>query len=177
MTLNEIVTVIALIAGPVIAVSITLWYQRRSEKRSAKERLFSVLMAHRRSNPPTLEWVQALNLIDVIFQNHSSVLTKWRELYDLMNHPATQINWGQVGHVRIELLSEMAAALGYQRLRQTDIDRFYYPQLLADQAAAQTDLQSELLRVLKDTKSLRADPPSLNNPTAKQRAWGGLGAA
>ena len=49
-----------------------------------KERLFSVLMAQRRSDPPTLEWVQALNLIDVVFQDKTSVVNKWRELYDLL---------------------------------------------------------------------------------------------
>jgi hypothetical protein len=157
-TTIEVVTVIALIAGPVIAVIVTLWYQKRSEKRAAKERLFSVLMAHRRSNPPNLEWVQALNLIDVVFQDKTSVVNKWRELYDLLNQPPERINWIQVGHVRIELLSEIAIALGYRRLKQTDIDRYYAPQVLTDQATMQGDMQKELLRVLRDTKSLRIDP-------------------
>jgi hypothetical protein len=156
-TTIEITTVIALIAGPTIAVALTLWYQRRGEKRSAKERLFAVLMAHRGSIPPTVEWANALNLIDVVFQDNLPVVNKWRELYDLLNRPTVQINWGQVGHGRIELLSEMATALGYRRLKQTDIDRFYAPQAHADQATIQGDLQKEFLRVLKDTKSLHVE--------------------
>ena len=115
-------------------------------------------MAHRRSIPVTIEWVQSLNLIDAVFQDCGSVVRKWRELYDLMNHPQDQINWNQVGHVRIELLSEMALALGYKRLNQIDIDRFYMPQVLVDQATMQGEIQTEFLRVLKATQSLHGTP-------------------
>ena len=62
-TVIEVVTVIALVAGPAIAVLITLWYQRRTEKRAAKERLFVTLMAHRKSVPPAPDWTSALNLM------------------------------------------------------------------------------------------------------------------
>jgi hypothetical protein len=49
----------------------------------------------------------------------------------------------------------MAIVLGYQRLKQTDIDRFYAPQAFGDQAAMQGDLQKELLRVLKATPTAK----------------------
>jgi hypothetical protein len=45
MELKDIVAVIALILGPVIAVLITFWCQRRRQKYDAKERLFLGLMA------------------------------------------------------------------------------------------------------------------------------------
>ena len=156
MEFKDWVTTIALILGPVIAVIITLWYQKRSERQNAKQRLFTVLMGQRRSNPPTFEWVNALNLIDVVFQDNRAVVDKWHELYDALNQPSAQINWQRVGHLQIELLSEMAICLGYRRLRQTDIDRFYAPQAHATQGALTQDLQTELLRVLKSTESLHA---------------------
>jgi hypothetical protein len=56
--------------------------------------------------------------------------------------------------LRIELLSEMAVSLGYSRLSQTDIDRFYSPQAMGDEAAAQKELRDELVRVLKATETL-----------------------
>jgi hypothetical protein len=157
-TPTEIITIVALLVGPLMAVIITLWQQSRGEKRSAKARLFAMLMAHRRSNPPPIEYVNSLNLIDVVFRDNPAVVSKWRELYDLLNHPHAQINWIQVGHARIELLSEMATCLGYRRLRQIDIDRFYMPQALETEAAAQKELRDELMRVLKDTKSLSSVP-------------------
>lgn len=155
MEWKDIITTIALILGPTIAVIITLWHQRRQQKRDAKERLFSVLMAHRRTNPPTFEWANALNLIDVIFDDDRAVITKWHELYNIVSQ--TQVNWSQWGHTYIELLSEMAKALGYRRLQQTDIDRFYAPQAHGTQAALTQEMQIELLRVLKATQTLRIE--------------------
>ena len=58
----------------------------------------------------------------------------------------------------LNCLSEIAIALGYRRLKQTDIDRYYAPQVLSDQATMQGDIQKEFLQVLRDTKSLPIDP-------------------
>lgn len=126
METKDIATVTALILGPVIAVLITFWYQRRRQKYDAKEKLFLGLMAQRRINPPTFEWANALNVIDVVFADNRAVVEKWHDLYKIVDQP--QINWSQWGHTYIELLSEMAKVLGYRRLQQTDIDRFYAPQ-------------------------------------------------
>jgi hypothetical protein len=52
----------------------------------------------------------------------------------------------------------MATVLGYRRLRQTDIDRFYAPQAHGTQAALTQELQTEFLRVLKATHSLQTKP-------------------
>jgi hypothetical protein len=158
MEAKDWITVAALILGPVVAVIITLWFQKRSEKQTAKQRLFAALMSQRVPNPPTSDWVNGLNLIDVVFQDDRSVVDKWHELFDSMNHSPSQLNNQRIGHLRIELLSEMAVSLGYNRLSQTDIDRFYKPQAMGDEAAAQMELRTELVRVLKDTKSLQAVP-------------------
>ena len=82
-------------------------------------------MAQRRINPPTFEWANALNVIDVVFADNRKVVNKWHELFRIVDQ--TPVNWGQWGHTYIELLSEMAAALGYRQLQQTDIDRFTAP--------------------------------------------------
>jgi uncharacterized protein DUF6680 len=158
MEMKDWLTLVALFLGPTSAVIITLWYQKRSEKRSTQGRLFAILMGHRQSNPPPTEWVTGLNLIDVVFEDHRAVVNKWHELYQTLNHPPEQINMRQVGHLRIELLSEMAVALGYHRLSQTDIDRFYAPQVFATQGALSQELQTELLRVLKATQSVHGTP-------------------
>ena len=152
MEFKDIITTIALIAGPVIAVIITLWYQRRSDKRAAGERLFTALMAHRRSMPPTAEWASALNLIDVAYYDCSIVVKHWHSLFDiLMTIP---LNMQRYNHQYIELLSAMSVTLGYRSIQQTDIDKFYAPQAHGDQAALNAELQKEFLRVLKATASL-----------------------
>jgi hypothetical protein len=156
MEAKDWITVAALITGPVAAVIITLWYQNRSQKYAAKERLFLTLMAHRRSNPPTFDWASSLNLIDVVFADSVAVVEKWHDLYNIVIQ--VPVNWGQWNHTYIELLSEMATVLNYRRLRQTDIDRYYAPEAHSKQAVLIQDVQTELLRVLKATQSLRAMP-------------------
>lgn len=156
MTTAETLTVIALLVGPLSAVGITLWHQRTTRKYDAKERLFLALMAHRRSNPPTFDWANSLNLIDVVFADNRPVVDKWHELYDIVIQ--SQVNWAQWNHTYIDLLSEMATALGYNQLRQTDIDRYYTPTAHGTQAALNQDTQTELLRILKATGSLQATP-------------------
>jgi len=153
-----VLTLLAILFSPVIAVCITLWWQNRKEKRDAKIRLFTTLMAQRKTTPPTYDWVQALNLIDVVFAKDEEVVRLWHELYALFQNPQrTQTQ----DHKYIELLSEMASVLGYRKLKQTDIDKFYYPQSYIDALLAQNEAQAQWLRVLKNTEHFLAEPRSL----------------
>lgn len=141
---------------PIIAVLITLWHQDRAQKRTTKERLFLTLMAHRRVMPPTFDWANALNVIDVVFAGHSEVLRKWHEFFNIVT--SVQPDWGRWNHTYIEMLSGMAKVLGYKRLEQTQIDRFYAPQAHGTQAALNQDPQQELLRVLRGTEAIHVTP-------------------
>jgi hypothetical protein len=165
METKDVVTIIALILGPVIAVIITLWSQKRSEKLNAKRQLFVTLMANRRAGP-NREWVNALNLIDVIYAGETRIVQLWHQLYDVLN--VQTINQQAFTHKYLDLLSAMATSLGYRSLTQTDIDKFYMPQALGDQAQLSLEAQTELLRVLKATPTLRqvggAAPADLVQP-------------
>ena len=57
---------------------------------------------------------------------------------------------------KLDLLSEMANALGYKDLKQTEIDRFYSPKYFANVQSSQNALTSELIRVLSHSKSYAA---------------------
>ena len=152
MEAKDIITVIALVLGPVSAVIITLWHQRRSERNAAKRQLFLTLMANRKA-APTPNWVSALNLIDVVYADDKRVVELWHKLYDTLN--SLPINNQQFTHQHLNLLSTMAGSLGYRSLQQTDIDKFYAPQGLGDQATLQAETQKEWLRVLKATPTLK----------------------
>lgn len=145
--------------GQILAVAIIpiiLWigsvkYQNRKAKRDAQLQLFLTLMANRKSTPITREWVDALNTIDVVFQNDFKVRQAWREYLDSLN--------GQSPHFEnnnaflLDLLSEMALTLGYKNLKQTEIDRFYTPTYFGSQMSRQEILFEENLRVLMRSKS------------------------
>lgn len=149
-------TLIALFLGPVSAVAITLWHQRRTEKRASKERLFITLMAHRKSFPPTFDWAQALNLIDVVYAKHPKIVKLWHDLYDILCQ--VPISDQKFNHKYLDLLSAMAKVLGYKTLHQTDIDKFYSPQAHGTHAQQQQELAQELLRVLKASGSIGTTP-------------------
>jgi hypothetical protein len=148
----EIVNVMAILLSPVIAVLVTLWHQRRTVKRDAMHRLFITLMAHRKTILPDAEWVSALNVIDVEFAGHKEVLNCWHSYYDAVSE--SPMNNQKVNHCYIELMTAMAQALGYEHLKQTDIDKFYSPMSFGDQLTSSKKLQTELIRVLESTESL-----------------------
>ena len=143
------INILAIILGPIVAIIITLTYQTHKEKRDTQMRLFLTLMAHRKAFPPTFAWVESLNLIDVVFAKHPKVVQLWHEYYDYL-HEKTE-DYTKREHKDLELLSAMAQCLGYKKLQQTDIDKFYTPIAHGDQAALNYKVQTELLRVLENT--------------------------
>ena len=111
--------------------------------------------------PVSYEFTAALNLIDVVFAKDQSVVKFWYELTLLYQNPlATETQ----NHKYIELLSEMASVLGFRKLQQTDIDKFYYPRSHAEALKAQIEWQTEWLRVLKKTDHFLAVPRASDAP-------------
>ena len=152
-TLQFVINVIVILLGPIAAVCITIFYQRYREKHSAKMRLFLNLMAHRKSYPPSISWAESLNLIDVVFEKHRMVVNLWHEYYDLLCDSNKDQQTRE--HKYLDLLSEMAKALGYKELQQTDIDKFYSPVAHADQKELNHKVQIEFLRVLENTEAFQ----------------------
>ena len=91
-------------------------------------------------------------MIDVVYADTANVLAKWHQLYDCLN--TKPLPESRVEHLRLELLSEMAKALGYKDLQQTDIDKFYVPEQHSQNAQRVFEVQTEFLRVLKASKNM-----------------------
>lgn len=158
LAITAIFTLIAALGG----ASLTLWWQRRKEKRDAKLRVFSTLMMHRRSIPPHIEWVNALNLIDIAFAGDEQVLNKWHTMYGLLHNQ--QAGTEQYQHTYLEMLSSMAQVLGYKKLQQTDIDKFYTPQAFATQANSNAEFQALVAGFFTNVNSL-IEQQKFNIPT------------
>jgi hypothetical protein len=141
------INIVAILISPMFAVCITLWYQNRAEKIKTKKRVFFVLMKHRNSIHIPPEYVEALNSIDVVFHNQQEIINLWVRYYDSLSNPNPNVQ--QRGHLHIDLLSAIAKHLGYENLKQTQIDRYYEPQLYQNQLARQQEISDELLRTLK----------------------------
>ncbi len=134
MPLFEIVTVAALVIGPIvgalIAFGLQRWSQNKAAIRAHKEYVFNQIMATRGGPDLQLQTVQAMNMIDVAFGEDAEVRRIWKEYYDLLLEPVDPQGkrYEQWEKKRNELLHAMAKAIGYGKsLQQWDVDRVYRP--------------------------------------------------
>jgi hypothetical protein len=75
------VTTAAIIIGPLAAVLISTWLDRRRAGTDRRQAVFRSLMKTRR-NWGSIEHVEALNLIEVEFHGRTKVLGAYRQLFD-----------------------------------------------------------------------------------------------
>lgn len=127
MTLSETLTIIALVIVPIGSVIITIWYQNRKEQRDQKRRTFFTLVALRDSMPIPYDFVTALNTIDIVFHDDSKVLAAWKKYYQNLNSDNSPANLKARLDLKLDLLYEMAQALGYTKWRQTEMGSYYQP--------------------------------------------------
>lgn len=88
ITWFEIFTLIALIAGPVIAVIIARYMDTRRAKRERRMDIFRTLMRTRRSRLMP-DHVGALNLVEIEFKDEAAVITEWKAYFEHLgiDHP------------------------------------------------------------------------------------------
>jgi hypothetical protein len=135
------------------AVFLTLKWQARQEKRDSKLNLFTTLMMHRKADPPNQAWVNALNLIDVVFYDSPKVLECWHKLYSILSDEP-QVGTEAHRHQYISMLYEMGKVLDYANLQQIDIDKFYSPKIYAQQAQVNAMMQGEIMAFFRNAGSL-----------------------
>jgi hypothetical protein len=120
--------VFATFAGPIAAVLITRWIDKRRAERERQLDIFRALMRTRRAALQP-DHVNALNLVEIEFHNVQAVLTAYRDLMRHINVAAAQNEQWLARHRSLltRLLSEMAGALGYT-IEQLDVfEGGYYP--------------------------------------------------
>ena len=138
--------IIAVAIIPIIVWILGIQSQDRRTKKDAQLNLFLTLMANRKSNPITKEWIDALNTIDVVFQDNIKVRHAWREYLDSLNNKSPHFETSN--SFLLDLLSEMSMAVGYGNLKQTEIDRFYLPVYFTNQLKASEDLTQSFQKTL-----------------------------
>jgi hypothetical protein len=113
--------------SPVDSVKVGRQLSNEQQKDNAKRNLFLTLFALRGS-PLSFDFVRGLNQIDIVFEDSQLVLDAWHTHYDSLQIKG-QVNENQIWDLqRADLLSVMAVSLGYNRIRQTDMMKNYYPE-------------------------------------------------
>ena len=170
-----VVSIVAIIAGPLFTLLLQRWTENRREKRQTRQYVFRTLMMYR-ATPLNPQYVQALNLIDVVFNSKRSakeelVRKDWKIMLDHLNNNKDRIDFGEgVRSHSAKLLSDMGACLGYN-LDEVYMKRHaYQPQALANIENEQQSLRTLLLEVLRGNKRIPVsmfpeDFPELRLPT------------
>jgi hypothetical protein len=161
----SVVTIIALFAGPALAV----WYGNRIQKTNERLRLFSTLMATR-ADLLSMDRMRALALIDLVFYKDDAVRTKWREWHEAITNSSLndQRGW-EIRNLKYnDLLTEMARAVGFERITANEIQRSYSPEAFRTNTQLQSAQAIEFYRVLKNSQNFGT--PRSDNPT--KFPWG-----
>lgn len=114
MTLTDVLLILAVLAGPVIAVRLTRYLDDRKEVRERKLWVFKTLMATR-AYTVAPNHVEALNRIDLEFhprkRHEKKVLDAWKEYLDVLgSHDLTAEQWNVK---RVDLLVELLYHMGH----------------------------------------------------------------
>jgi len=142
------ITGLAIILGPLAGVLFTFWFQSRKDRDGQKHRLFLTLMGERKGLVISKNMAEALNSIDVVFADRPEIKRLWHKYYGLLSLPPSE----ERVHTWLELLAEMAKDLRYTHISQTDLDKFYIPQVHADDLEFQRKVSQQWSRVLENTE-------------------------
>jgi len=144
MTLSDILIIIAIILGPILAVQVQKFIEWMNEKRTKKLAIFKTLMATR-ENQLSYVHVEALNKIDIEFtaKKDKSVTDSWKMYHDHLgdmprdheddSYKANFDAWlKKANDCLVNLLYVMAQNLGYDFDKVLLKKGAYTPQGYAD---------------------------------------------
>jgi hypothetical protein len=132
VTLNDWLTIAAVLLSPLIAVQVTRYLDNKKEVRERQLWIFKTLMATRASSMSP-HHVEALNRIDLEFKASSKkekdVIDAWKAYLDLMGDDKMDPSQWNVRRVDllVELLHKMATVLDYSFDKTTIKNSSYYP--------------------------------------------------
>lgn len=153
VSLLDVITIGAVLLGPIIAVQLSQFLDRLRQKRAGKEWVFKTLM---RTRAATLSpsHVEALNMIDLEFYGNSKkdkkVVAAWKLYLDNLGDVSTpeDIKHAKRNDLFLDLLYTMAASLGYEFDKEHIKNTSYIPQRHVDIESEQHLIRKGVLGVL-----------------------------
>lgn len=161
ITIADWLIILVTFIGPITAVQLQKYIERKSEKRKQKLTLFHTLMATRAMRANSADHVRALNSIEVFFNDNSradkDVRDAWLNYLDfLLQRPPLEQTEAEAAifnekgvDLLVALLDAIARALGYD-FNKVQLKRGgYYPQGHFDELSAITEIRTGMVRLLK----------------------------
>ena len=171
-----IVSVIAIFRAPLVALSAQKQKELQEETKRRQLQVFSTLMSYR-ATPVNINFVQALNSIDLEFGSQSTadkaVRNAWTVLLDHFTNDQGQSDFGaKTQDLIIKLLSTMGTALD-RHFDEVYLKRHsYYPIAHGSIEEEQKELRKLLLELLRTNRRLpvsifKEEFPDLRVPPRK----------
>ncbi len=158
----EILTIVAIILGPIMAVQVDKFIARRRDTKKGKIWIFKTLMATR-GTVLSISHVEALNRIDLEFSDSKDfhqVLSNWKEYFDNLSQRKAEtqeelIVWNARNEELLaNLLFEMGLSLGYKFDKALIKRNIYYPSGHGKMERENELIRQGLLNVLHNESSL-----------------------
>lgn len=159
MDWSDGLTIIAIITGPVAAVLITRFLDRKHDKRRWQNEVLMSLMRTRGARL-SAEHVGALNIIQLEFHGRDSITTAYRQYIEHLSRPLPSVDeqegfFAQRADCFLELIAAIASDLNY-KFDKRDLERLSYaPQAWGDVESLQRENMILLRQLLAGDRPLR----------------------
>lgn len=165
-TVNDWAIVIATLMGPLFAVQVQVWLERRRATQARRQQIFFALM---RTRAATLvpEHVHALNAVPIEFYGIKEITVAYKELIAHLNAPQTNpAAWGERRvDLLMDLMHKISNRLNYKFTVAQLKGEYYAPKWQYDLEAEQTAIRQGIANILAgkaafpmDVKSFPVDP-------------------
>lgn len=149
----SIINIFAILLSPLIATGVTLYFTHKNDKRKEKLVIFEKLMTTR-LNRSTIEYVHALNLIDVVFYDNNNVRDELKKLLKAYHSEKSDNN--EINIRNLKLVEAIAKDLGYDKISWEDISKPYAPIWYYDELENQEKYKCGQLAIADLAKALVA---------------------
>jgi hypothetical protein len=149
--------VIATLLGPILAVFVTRYVDKRRQRTDRQYELFRALMRSRRANLSP-EYVSALNTVEIEFAGIKSVDDAQRSLFQHLNTRPQPSDWGdRLNRLQTRLLYAIAKQLGFQVEQLDVLEGGYVPQGWGTTEEQNTEVRNNVLEVLRGKRALKIE--------------------
>ena len=170
-----IITVLAIIASPFVAVWAQGELQRRQEARDRKIGIYKILMMNRAA-PLSHTYVNAINAIQLEFIKEDAVINAWKDLYDQFEVPITDENqaawYRKRWDLHIDLLYLMGQTLGYNFTKSNLRKDIYAPLGIANLETQELIMRDNLADIIAGKRGLPVLVKNIDNIDASSSTGG-----
>ncbi|UPT99180.1 hypothetical protein J4G48_0014510 [Bradyrhizobium barranii subsp. apii] len=161
-----VITAVAIVVGPIVAVQITLRFEEKREKRRRKYDTFHALMRTRRVTL-SADHVTALNVIQTEFHDDDRVIAAYKKYIDNLGGPALPPGSSNevIRHfvderddTFNEMMFEIGKHLGFALDKRELAKYSYAPQAWVNMEAEQNSLRQFALELLQGKRPMPITP-------------------